>query len=153
MENFNRENSEIFSVEVDDSAKITFLEMARWTKFLSILGFIFLGLMILGGVAFGLVISSSPIFANQLGPLSSIGAAGIIILYVLMAAIMFYPTYALFKYSTGMKTALNTNNKQKFNEAIAYLKNVFKYYGIMAIIFLGLYGLLMVFGVMGALGK
>jgi len=47
MENFNRDNSEIFSMDVDDHAKITFLEMARWTKFLAILGFIVIGLLFL----------------------------------------------------------------------------------------------------------
>ncbi|MFI5196062.1 MAG: hypothetical protein ACHQD8_03145 [Chitinophagales bacterium] len=153
MENFNRDNTDIFSVEVDDYAKITFLEMARWTKFLSILGFICLGLMVIGGVAFGMMISSSPVFASQLGPLGSIGAAGIIILYLLIASLMFYPHYAMLKYAIGIKIALSTNNKTKFNEAIAYLKNMFKYSGIMTIIFLCLYGVLMIFGVMGALGR
>ena len=153
MENFNRSNSDIFSMDVDDQAKISFLEMARWTKFLAILGFIALGIMIIAGIVLGLVISSSPMIASQLGPLAGIGGIGIMLVYVLLAGIMFYPTYALLKYAGGMKTALNSNNKQKFNEAVAHLKNFFKFYGIMMIIFLGLYGIAMVVGVLGAMGR
>jgi hypothetical protein len=52
-----------------------------------------------------------------------------------------------------MKTALATSNKNKFNVSLAYLKNMFKYYGIMAIIFLGLYGIVILIAVVTALVK
>lgn len=153
MENFNRNNNDIFGMEVDDHARVTFLEMARWTKFLAILGFIFLGLMVLAGLVIGIFIGSNPALSGQFGPLGAIGGIGIVLLYVLIASIMFYPAYALFKYSTVIKNALSTNNKQQFNEAVNHLKNVFRFYGIFTIIMLGLYGVAMIFGAFGALGR
>ncbi len=53
-------STDLFSLEVDDTAKSTFLEMARWTKFLSILGLIFLGLMVLIGLILGMMADSLP---------------------------------------------------------------------------------------------
>lgn len=142
MDYFNHDKSEIFSFELDDQAKSTFHEMARWTKFLAILGFIFLGIIVVAGFFVAMAINNlSPVYSSQF---AGIGQAGIILIYLILAAIMFYPAYALLKYSTGMKSALATNNKLKFNQAITYLKNMFKYYGVLAIIFLGFYELVIV---------
>lgn len=126
--------------------------MARWTKFLAIIGFIFLGLVVVGGGIMGLAIGTS-MYSSQYGALGGLGAAWIITMCLLIAGLMFYPAYALFKYSTVIKTAINTNNKQKFNEAIRYLKNVFKYYGIITIIALGIYGLFVIMSVFSVIGK
>jgi len=101
----------------------------------------------------GMFISSNPAISSQLGALSNIGTIGIILYFVVIAGVMYYPAYGLLKYSTGMKIAMNTNSKQKFNEAVNYLKNVFKFYGIIAIIFLGLYGVIIIISVFAAMGK
>ncbi len=123
--------------------------MATWTKFLAILGFIGLGFMVLGGVALGVAVGTAA--TNQLGPIGSIGGIGIALLYILIAGIVFYPAYTLMKYSTGINVAVHTNNKQKFNEAIANLKNTFKFYGIITIISLLISGLFMFVMLSGAM--
>ncbi len=149
MEQFDRK-ADIFSMEIDESVKATFLEMTRWTKFMSIVGFIVISLMVLGGIIFGLIASNLSIYNNMLGGYASV----VIIAYVVIAAaINFYPIYALLKYSTGMKTAMLSNDKSKFNESVAYLKNMFKYIGILMIIVLALYGLLIIIGILGAFGR
>lgn len=149
MEQFDRK-ADIFSMEIDESVKATFLEMTRWTKFMSIVGFIVVSLMVLGGIIFGLIASNLSIYNNMLGGYASV----VIIAYVVIAAaINFYPIYALLKYSTGMKTAMLSNDKNKFNESVAYLKNMFKYIGILMIIVLALYGLLIIIGILGAFGR
>jgi len=149
MENYNNDNSEIFGMELDPMVKSTFLEMARWTKFLSILGFIALGLMLVGGFFVGIALSK---MASG-NALAGVGTTGIIMIYIVIAAINFYPVYALMKYSTCMKSALNTNNKLKFNEAVHYLKNFFKYFGILAVIVLCLYGLIFIFAMIAAMAS
>lgn len=151
MEQFDRGHSDIFSMEVDDVAKSSFLEMARWTKFLAILGFIFLGLMLIGCVFFGVAVSNMPIYGSMLG---GSNATGIMIVYfVIIAGINFYPIYALLKYSTSIRTALAANDKTKFNEAIGYLKSMFKYIGILMIIILAIYGLIFIIALLAALGR
>ena len=149
MENSNFNRSEIFSLEIDERAKTTFLEMARWTKFLAILGYIFLGLMVLAGLGLAMVAGTVSEMANN--PLAGVGAAGMIIMFLVVVGLYFYPIYALMKYSSSMKSAMVTGSKEQFNTAVMYLKNMFKYMGILMIIVLCIYGIAIIFGVIGGL--
>ena len=155
MENFSREKSDIFTLDLDEQNKATFLEMTRWTKFLAIIGFVFLGLLVVAGIFIGMTINNSFNALNTQygGALGSIGSLGFILLYSLLAAIYFYPTYALLKYSTGMKYAITHNDKTRFGIALNYLKNMFKYIGIFMIILLCIYGLAMIIGIFAVATK
>jgi Family of unknown function (DUF5362) len=155
---FNREESDIFKLEIDPQAKRSFLEMARWTKFLAVLGFVFLSLMLTMGIFFAVFLRT---FAENYGgmqaqAIANMGAAGpiaVVAIFLIVIGVYFYPTYALFKYSQCIKVALNTDNKEQFNLAIKYLKNMFKYMGILMIAFLVLYGFQIAAGALSAAGK
>jgi hypothetical protein len=140
MDSYNQDNTGLFTLEIDESAKRTFLEMARWTKFLSIMGFIFLGLMVLAGIVIAVVADSLP--GNS--PFAAFGIVGTMAYFLGIAAVTFYPIYALLRFSIGIKPAIKSADKLRFNNAITALKNTFKYYGIMMIIFLGIYGVVIV---------
>ncbi len=150
MEYFNQNKSEIFTLEVDETTKSTLMEMGRWTKFLAILGFVMLGLMVAAGVILGVVMSR---YSSMATAIPYIGTAGLVLIYVVFAGLYFYPTFALYKYSTCMKQALNSNNKLSFNKALVYLKNMFKFFGIMMIVLLCLYGLIIISSIISAAGK
>jgi len=134
----DNQTQDIFHLEVDEIAKSTMLEMSRWTKFMAILGFIAIGIFIVFAFFLVLGASSLPMYNSTFTSLNSIGIA---IYFVVVAALEFYPIYALIKYSTNIKSALHTANQEQFNTALKYLKNMFKYMGIMAIIALAFYGL------------
>ena len=156
MENYNRGESDIFRMEIDEYTKVTFLEMVRWTKFLAIIGFIFLGLMMFAFIAMAIAFTAFPNMAGMggYGPaLAGAGAIGIVFMALIILGISYYPIYGLYKYSTLMKKAMTTNNKEFLHKAIVYLKNVFKYHGILMIIVLGFYGLAIFTGLLGALIK
>jgi hypothetical protein len=109
-----------------------------------------MGLIMLGGVFFAMGLSSMPAYSGMLGP----NATVVIMVYVIIvAAVNFYPIFALLKYSSGMRSALTTLDKNKFNEALAYLKNTFKYIGILTIIVLCIYGLVIILAIITALGR
>ncbi len=139
MDNHNA-STELFSLEIDETAKSTFLEMARWTKFLSIMGFIFLGLFVIAGIVLAMVADNMP--GNS--PFAVFGAVGTMVYFIGIAAVTFYPVYALLRFSTGIKPAIKNHDKFQFNRALRSLKNTFKYYGIMMIVFLGIYGVVIV---------
>ena len=139
MEHSTNDNG-IFRIEVDETCKNTMLEMARWTKFLGILGFIFLAIILLACIG---VAASFSTLSGQYGELlGSMGAAGFIFIYLFTAAIVFYPTYALYRYSVTIKKAVLASNQQLFNNAVRYLKNMFKYQAILAITIIAVYGVL-----------
>jgi hypothetical protein len=134
-----RDEPEIFRLEVDGTARSHFLEMARWTRFLAIFCYILMALALVGGVL-GSFILSKYADNNALGQ-SPLGPALAITIVVVIVGIYFYPTYSLLKYSTSIKEAVTTDNKELFNQAIRHLKNVFKYFGILMIIVIAIYGL------------
>lgn len=143
MELMNENESNLFRMEIDEPIKSNMLEMARWTKFLAIVGFVFMGLMLFLGLLVGTLAGS--LMSNYFGGLGGVGAIGIIFVFVIIISLYFYPTLALFKYSKLIRQALITNNKELFYMAMNWLKNMFKYMGILMIIVLSLYGIQLIF--------
>ncbi|HXS37421.1 MAG TPA: hypothetical protein VN721_12025 [Flavipsychrobacter sp.] len=138
MDYRNETNQDIFQIEVDEVAKSYMLETARWAKFLAILGFIAVGLVfLLAIVLFIFIIGNGNAFDLSNG--SQIGFKALV--YAIGAPLYFYPAYALYKFSRLIKTALVTSNKLLFDNALKYLKGLFKYLGILAIINIALVGL------------
>jgi len=140
----DQNNSVIFNLEVDETAKSHLLESARWAKFLAIVGFIGIGLMLLLGLFSAMAASS---FGR--GLFGGIGGLGLFLLYLVIAGLYFYPCLALFRFATNMKPGINTMNREQFNNSLGNLKALFQYMGIMTIIILSLYGIILLFVIIG----
>ena len=139
MEDFNQgRQPDLFGIEVDNQIKQTFMEMAKWTQFLAVLGFVFLGLMVLAGFGMAFAFKSMGNMTGM-GSLGAFSGVALMFVYLIIAGIYFYPTYALYKYSSGIKVAMRTNNKHLFNQSVGYLKSFFKFFGIIMVIVLGIY--------------
>lgn len=141
------EQENIFHLEVDNTAKAHMLETARWAKFLAILGFIGLGLVILIGLFAGTLMSSLSAYSGNtatatMGPM-------MFFIYLIIAGVYFYPVFALYKFSSLIKVALNSANQQQFNDAFRYMKSMFKYMGIVSIVILCIYGVVILAVVAG----
>jgi hypothetical protein len=113
-------------------------ETGKWTKFLSIIGFIFSGLIVIMGLFAGSIMSSIP---N--GQISNMfNGMGIIIggMYIFMGLLYFFPSWYLFKFSQKIKKALSTqnNNDLNLNAAFNYQKSFYKFWGILMIISIGI---------------
>jgi len=146
----NNQELEIFKIEIDETAKSTMLEMSRWTKFLAIMGFIFMGLMFFIGLILGAT------YSNINGGDTSGTNIGIVVAFLVVlifAGVYFYPVFALLKYSSLIKAAMRTSDKDQFNRALRYQKNMFKYLGILAIITVSLYGIALVLQVIAAVNR
>lgn len=131
-------------LEVTDFIKLDLVEGAKWAKFLAIVGFVSIGLMLVGGLFVG---SSMSALSGATGAMSG---ALLVALYFLIAGLYFYPVYALYKFAKNIKLAIEHNNNNAFATGIRYLKGMFKYMGIITVIFLSLYALLFMFGILGA---
>lgn len=118
-------------------------ETSTWTYFLSILGFVGIGLMILGGVFFSVVMKLMPggnPYADLDFDMSYFG-----MIYVVTALLYFFPVLYLFNFSRKMKRALNSNTNSDLTAAFSNLKSHYKYIGVFAIGIMSLYVLLLVF--------
>ncbi|MCB2196504.1 MAG: hypothetical protein KQH79_11640 [Bacteroidetes bacterium] len=138
------ENQEIQKTSSKDDPKLfmdeksqKFLDETRkWTMFLAIIGFIFIGLIVLMGLIFGLVGS---FFGSYLGGFERIA---ILLVYILIGVLYFFPIYYLMKFSINMKNAIQQGKQQELTSAFEFLKSHYKFIGILTIVALSLYVLL-----------
>ena len=145
MENYNRKE-DIFNLTIDEEGKGQLLETARWTKFLAIIGFVFLGLLIILAIFMGLGFSA----LAGMTELSGAFGIGMMFLYLVIALLYFFPIFYLYKYSVLIRPSIMHSNQEQFNLALSYQRRMFKFIGILMLIVLGLYALLIVFGIIGA---
>ncbi|WP_323026874.1 DUF5362 family protein [Gelidibacter japonicus] len=118
-------------------------ETSTWTYFLSILGFIGIGLMILGGLFFSLALNLMPGGNPYAGLGVDMSYFGMI--YVVIALFYFFPVLYLFNFSRKMKSALSSNNNDELTAAFSNLKSHYKFIGIFTIVIISIYVLIFVF--------
>lgn len=138
METKEIEKKEIDQVmEIDGSMMSILNETRKWTKFLSILGFIGIGIMIIVGIFAGSIFSST--IDNSITGGMGFPSVLFSFIYIIMAAIYFIPVLFLFNFSNKMKVALFSNNQEALYEAFNNLKRHFKFIGILVIVLLVIY--------------
>lgn len=125
---------------VSNQSRHFLLYAAKWSNFLAIMGFIGLGLMVLGGL---IVMLMGSAFSNIPGapPMSLFG-----IIYLAMAALYFFPTYYLYLFSQKMKNALANSSQNDLETGFENLKSFFKFMGIFTIVIMSLYVLMILIG-------
>jgi hypothetical protein len=121
---------------VDEKSRKFLDETRKWTKFLSILGFIFIGLIVLMGLILTL---AGSLFGTFLGGFERIV---ILLVYILIGGLYFFPIYYLMKFSINMKNAIQQGKQQEFTSAFEFLKSHYKFIGILTIVALSLYVLI-----------
>lgn len=143
MEQSQEQNS-LFGLNIDQIGKTHLWDAARWARFLSICGFVLLGLMIIYGIAmsvvFANVMSSSenwPPGYERNGMSGAMGlgmGVGMAVFYVICAAVAFFPYLFLFRFATKMKNALLSTDQSILNDSFKNLKILYRYMGILTII-------------------
>lgn len=144
---FEQESQLKMQAELTEVSSGFLLETAKWAKFLSILGFIGTGFMVLGAFFIGSVFSSLPGAASAAMPF---GGGVMTVVYLLMAAFYFFPTLYLYRFATKTKSAILGYNTEMLTEGLENLKSVFKFWGIFSIVMLSLYALGLLFAMFGA---
>jgi hypothetical protein len=153
MDNEIIDNSMNNNLVINDEIRSFLHEIAKWSKFLSIVGFIMIAFMILAGVLMGTFMGSmmGQDMPNSGFP-SFIGGSFFMFLYIIMAAIYFFPVLYLYKFSNNLKLALNSDGQEFLNESFLNLKKHYKYIGILMVVVLAFYALMIVFGLIGGAG-
>ncbi len=119
---------------ITDDAMRFLKESGKWGQMLSIVGFVFIGLMVLGSFFMGTVMTA--IYGDAGGAFSGILMGG---LYFVLAIVYFFPVFYLYKFSTQIKTGLNHNDSDIVANAFENMKSMYKFMGIFIIVMFGLY--------------
>ena len=148
----DQNESTLFKLEVEEVSSRFLAETAKWGKFLSIVGFIITGFIVIAALFAGTMLASMPGIGD-----AALMAGGmsifITILYLAIALLYFFPCLYMYRFSVRMKRALYENNQDVLNSSFGSLKSCFKFIGIMTIIFLSLYALAFIFGMFASLMK
>ncbi|WP_233269906.1 DUF5362 family protein [Polaribacter sp. L3A8] len=144
----NNPITQLEQLTITSAAKSFLKETAKWAKFLSIMGFILIGLMLV------FAIFSTTIFelAAQMQPNIPKGlGATMTATYLVLSVVYFFPVYYLLQFSMKMKKALATKSDETLTKSFEMLKSHYKFIGVFTIITLSLYALLFVAAAFGAL--
>jgi MFS family permease len=122
---------------VSPAASVYLDEARKWGKFLAIMGFCFVGLMLIIGLFAGTIFS-------YMGPEHQMPFPGFIfgIIYVGMALVYFFPVLYLLRFTNHLKKALLSRSSHELDSAFENLKSHYKYIGIFMIVLIGIYVLI-----------
>jgi uncharacterized membrane protein YjgN (DUF898 family) len=138
-------NNFVLSYESESFLK----ETAKWGYFLSILGFVFIGIMVLFAIFMGAFLSKlgSMGGSSMENPMSIMGNMGgfMAVIYLIIALIYFFPVYYLYLFSSKAKAAFKNSDNEQLNESFQFLKSHYKFIGIMALIMVSFYGIFFLF--------
>jgi hypothetical protein len=140
----NQTNTEINkeTIEIGKEGLMHLYETRKWTKFLSVLGFVFIGLMMLG-MLFGMLAIGTRGFG--FGIMFSL-------MMLLFIVVYFFPIYYLYKFSELSKLAIANKDDAMMTNALMYLKKHYQFIGILTIVILSIYLLFIIFAaVMGSM--
>lgn len=144
----NEKQTENFENQLTSAAVGFLQESAKWSKFMAIVGFVGIGLMVLVSLFMAIGFSSMGT-ANM--PELPFSMSVFSIIYVLFAAIYFFPVYYLYQYATKTSAALHSKNKQLLTDGLENLKSHHKFLGIFTLILVSLYGFIFVFAILGGI--
>lgn len=120
------------SIEIGPET-LKYLETTRkWTMFFAIIGFIFLGLILIVGLIAGTFFSVFKSGESGLG----IPEVLVFIPIVIMAVLYFFPVMFLFRFSKHAANAVHSLSKEELHKALRNLKSYFVYIGVLLIIVL-----------------
>jgi uncharacterized membrane protein len=151
---FMEQQGSLFDLHLDQQSVNYLSETARWSRLLSIVGFICCGLMAVVGLFLGTTMSRMVSEAG--GGTTESGMLGVSsgirsFFLILSAIILFFPAYYLFNFSTKMRRALRNNDQFVLAVSLKNLKSFFKFCGILVIIMLSFYTLALISAIIGAM--
>ena len=121
---------EIRKIEIEQETLDHLNTTRKWAMFLAIIGFIFLGLLIVIGALAGTFLTAFSSGGKGLGTTDSL----MLIPVLLVAVILFFPVLFLFRFSKHTSHAIQNLDKLRLNKAIKNLRFYFGYIGVLIII-------------------
>ncbi len=133
-------------LHINEASRRDLGEAARWAKFLAILGFIGVGIMVLTGLVASAMLGSLPGMDSEPFP-----PAILAFFYIAFALLYFLPILYLYRFAAHAQEAVRGSSTQELEVALANIKSHYKFIGILAVVLLGFYALGIAFVVLAGL--
>ena len=150
MENIEN-NSNIFNLSVEPVTKTELVSIARWARFLALLGMIILVIGVVVAVMGTFIMTdfTGVEMGGRDEALRSTLRVGMVVFSFILSIVAFFPLYYLLIFSNKMSKAIRTNSQELLNHSFLNLKRHFRFLGIVAIIVFVIYGLSLLFTILG----
>ncbi|MDB5278212.1 MAG: hypothetical protein JWR61_3167 [Ferruginibacter sp.] len=135
---------------IDNISQSHLKETAMWTKFLAITGFFLSVLIAVGAIIIGNIFNSLSTLPGG-KPMAVMAGWMITLIYLFVAAIAFFMSLFLFKFSVKMQIALKANDQETLNISFLNLKNFYRFAGIVTILYLVILLLALIGGIIAAM--
>lgn len=147
MNFMEEQQTHLFELQLDNQAIAHLGETAKWARFLAIIGFIFIGLIVILAFTAGSFFAQMGSYSGT--PLAAISGGIFTVVYLIGAAVWFFPNLFLFQFATRLKKAIATNDQTILANSFSAQKTMYKYMGILVIIYLAIIALALVLGILG----
>jgi hypothetical protein len=144
------QQSVLFSLGIDEIAQTHLTSIAKWNRFMAIVGIVgsFLGIIVL-------VFGGSFLFStfSRLGNTGETAGynsgvfAGTMFFYILFIAAYLIPCFFRLSFSNKMLKAITNTDQEMLNESLRQLKLYSKYWGILTIVGLAIYALIFIIAI------
>lgn len=144
-----QESTALFELQLDHEGTGYLTQAAKWGRFLSIVGFIMVGLLIIFSFFAVSIIAAFQGYGRGGADNTGMAALGGVVtfFYIAIALLWLMPVLYLYRFSTKMLAALRTHDQVLINQSFKNLKSCFRFMGIMTIIVLSFYALALVIGI------
>ena len=151
MDSFNNTSDLRVTSGMETNWRIT----SKWAMFFAVLGFIFAGFFLLGAIAIIPMVRMMASMGVMPEPMASMMASFswvIVLLYLVGLAIVFFLSYFMMKFSNSINRAINFTDQNAFAASWRNLRNYYRLYGSMIIVYIVLYivAIIAVFSIMGS---
>lgn len=114
-----------------------------WVRLISIIMFIFAGLIVLAGLGM-MFFSASSMQGFGFGPIVGI-------IYIIMSVLYIVPGYFLHQYASSIQDFLQNGGDSAMENALGSQKSFWRFAGISALVVIGIYALVFLFIILGAM--
>lgn len=129
------------SLTFGSKTKEVLAEIAKWSRFVGIVGFAMCGILLV--VSLAIVFMGKEIGAQ----LSAVGQSSTAInsttgiVYAIIAVLYYFPAKNIFDFSVYMKQAVEHNDQESIDYSFDRLRAFFKFIGMVALVAIGFYGI------------
>ena len=126
------QNEQLFTFPVETSVQRSLASASTWARFLAILGFVFIGLIL---ILFAIAGAGAITALERVMPFDMAAMAGLLIVVVLIVcAVIGVLCYLLIRGANLTKKGIITNDQAVFNAGLASYRTYFMLYGILSVI-------------------
>jgi hypothetical protein len=125
-------------------------EAAPWLRFIGILGFIGCGFMVAGGLAATIVMFAAASLVEEFGGFP-VGLMGL--LYVALGVVAFFPARFTYYFGAKIRNYQLSNSEQDLEQAFKNNKSLWKFTGILCIVYLAFVPLAVIGGIVAMVGS